>query len=177
MRTTELLCSNWKWIKLLGCVGLLMLLADASLAQRRAGLCYVSNERDGTISVIDTASDRVVRTIQIGGRLRGIHLSANGRRLYVAMASPMNQRVAGADKIVEINPATGRIVAKHNVGSDPEQFAVSRDGARLYVSNEDANTASVADLKTGDVLVLAGKRETQPAPVRAETATKRRRKA
>jgi YVTN family beta-propeller protein len=36
---------------------------------------FVTNERDGTITVIDTGADRVYSTIKVGGRLRGIRLS------------------------------------------------------------------------------------------------------
>jgi len=37
-------------------------------------------------------------------------------------------------------------------GSDPENFAVSADGARLFVSNEDANAASIVDVATGRIV-------------------------
>lgn len=37
-------------------------------------------------------------------------------------------------------------------GTDPEQVAVSADGTRLYVANEDAGTASVLDVETGEIL-------------------------
>ena len=36
-------------------------------------------------------------------------------------------------------------------GSDPEEFAVSKDGPRLYISNEDVATASVVDVANGKV--------------------------
>jgi DNA-binding beta-propeller fold protein YncE len=38
------------------------------------------------------------------------------------------------------------------VGSDPEQFAISRNGDRLYVSNEDVGLASMVDILSGKVL-------------------------
>src|SRR4051812_42766876 len=98
-------------LKLIAATALLLLIAASAIAQRRAPLAYVSNERDGTISVIHTATDRVIKTIAVGGRLRGIHLGPGGRRLFVAMAWPMNQRLADPEKIVEIDTASGRIVA------------------------------------------------------------------
>src|SRR5262249_41377319 len=39
-----------------------------------------------------------------------------------------------------------------HAGADPEQLAVSPDGARLYVANEDAAQVSVVDLATGTVV-------------------------
>jgi YVTN family beta-propeller protein len=64
----------------------------ACAAQPRASVAYVSNEKDGTITVIDTRTDEVISTINIGGRLRGIHLSPDGKKLYVAMTIPSNLR-------------------------------------------------------------------------------------
>src|ERR1051326_4204785 len=59
------------------CVKLLLI---AGCTHNPAGpLAFVTNERDGTITVIDTNTDRVYSTIKVGGRLRGIRLSPDGR--------------------------------------------------------------------------------------------------
>ena len=58
-----------------------LILALACLSQARAApFAYVPNERSGTVSVIDTASDQVVATIKTGGKPRGIAASPDGRR-------------------------------------------------------------------------------------------------
>ena len=44
-------------------------------------LAFVTNERDGTITVIDTGADRVYSTIKVGGRLRGIRLNPDRTRV------------------------------------------------------------------------------------------------
>ena len=36
-------------------------------------------------------------------------------------------------------------------GSDPETFDISRDGSTLFVSNEDAGTASIVDIASGKI--------------------------
>src|SRR5215208_1267975 len=92
------------------------------VAQRHAPVAYVSNEKDGTITVIDTQTDEVVSTINVGGRLRGIHLSRDGRKLYVAMTIPSNLRGNEADKVMVVDTSNGNIIAKYDVGTDPEQF-------------------------------------------------------
>src|SRR5690606_41913821 len=43
-----------------------------------AELVYVTNEDEGTISIISTASQRVVGEIEVGTRPRGIEVSENG---------------------------------------------------------------------------------------------------
>src|SRR5207253_10160689 len=63
----------------------LLILALACLSQARAApFAYVPNERSGTVSVIDTASDQVVATVKTGGKPRGIAATPDGRRLYVS---------------------------------------------------------------------------------------------
>jgi YVTN family beta-propeller protein len=123
-------------------------------APKPAGpLAYVSNERDGTISVIDTGADEVIQTIKVGARPRGIRLSPDGSRVYVASSTPSGQTYRDADnKIVAVDATTGEVVAKYHIGSDPEQLAVSRDGTKLYASNEDAGTVSVVDVRTCELI-------------------------
>src|SRR5437762_1679058 len=69
------------------CVKLLFLtFALSGCATKPSGpFAYVTNERDGTISVIDTKTDQVVSTIKVGGRLRGIRLSADRSKIWVAI--------------------------------------------------------------------------------------------
>jgi len=49
-----------------------LLPALASSALQAAPFAYVPNEKSGTLSVIDTATDQVVRQIAAGKRPRGI---------------------------------------------------------------------------------------------------------
>ena len=122
-------------------------------ASRRGPLAYVTNERDGTVTVIDTAGDRVVETWRIGGRLRGVRLSADGRTVYVASSTPSGKSYdARENHVAAIDAGTGEVSQKYEVGTDPEQLAVLPDGSRLYASNEDAGTATVVDIKTGKAL-------------------------
>jgi YVTN family beta-propeller protein len=51
-----------------------------------------------------------------------------------------------------IDVATRKVIARHAAGTDPEQFAVTPDGTRLYSSNEDAGTASGTNLGSGKVV-------------------------
>lgn len=113
---------------------------------------YVSNERDGTVTVIDTQTDRVLTTIDVGARPRGIRTSPDGKLVYVALSFSSQQTPGTINKIAAIDAATGKVVAKYDAGTDPEQFAVSTDGSRLFISNEDAGTASIVDTASGKVV-------------------------
>src|SRR5947209_13790821 len=65
-------------------------------------LAFVSNEKDGTVTVIDTATDTPVFSIQVGARPRGIGTSPDGQLRYVALSYPVNKR-EGEDKIAAID--------------------------------------------------------------------------
>ena len=134
------------------CVKLLLVaLAAASCTNRPSGpLAFVTNERDGTITVIDTARDRVWSTLKVGGRLRGIRLSPDRSRIWVAISYPTNQS-QGEDKIAELD-LKGNVIAKYEAGTDPENFVVDYNATRLYIANEDAGTASITDVKANHVI-------------------------
>ena len=114
-------------------------------------LVFVTNERDGTISVVDAAEVRVVDTISTGGRPRGIRISTDCTRAYVAVSAPFeDQQAEGFDKIVVIDTANGKTLDSINVNTDPEQLAVDPEQKYIYVSNEDTGTATLTDIATGE---------------------------
>ena len=135
-------------------------------ARNRAGeLVYVTNEGSGELTVLDPSSDSIVATIPVGTRPRGVRVSADGRRVYVALSGsprcppPMSDEECarlGADKskdgIGEVDAASHRLLRVLPGGSDPETFDLSRDGARIFVSNEDVDSASFVDVASGTIL-------------------------
>lgn len=124
---------------------------------------YVSNEIGGTVSVIDVATRQVVYTIPVGKRPRGIRTSPDGRTVYVALSGspiggpnvdesklpPPDRRFDG---IGAIDTTTGMLTRVLPGGTDPEQFAVSLDGSRLFIANEDAGLTTVLDVGTGKIV-------------------------
>jgi YVTN family beta-propeller protein len=137
---------------------------------------FVSNEKSGTLTVINGADFKAVATIPVGKRPRGIHASPDGRTIYVAVSGtpiepPPKLDAAGnpifekshdddddsakadkaADGIVVVDVAQQKPLRKLSAGSDPEQFCVSRDGKRLFISNEDVGTATVLGAETGKI--------------------------
>jgi YVTN family beta-propeller protein len=120
---------------------------------------YVSNERSGDISVIDGATDAVVATFKAGKRPRGIHAAPDGKRLFVTvsgsprMAPGLDENRAPADKTADglavIDPVEHKLIDRWHVGSDPEQFAISKDGKFAFIANEDDASALIVDLGSG----------------------------
>jgi YVTN family beta-propeller protein len=137
---------------------------------------YVTNEKSGDVTVIDGASLKAVATFPVGKRPRGIHASPDGKTVYVALSgtpiegppeldaqgNPIFKRDQdddddddaadkSADGVGVIDVAARKLVKKISVGSDPEEFDISQDGKRLFVSNEDVKTASSVDIVNGKV--------------------------
>src|SRR5438132_7276143 len=120
---------------------------------------YVSNERSEDVSVIDGATDEVVATFRVGKRPRGIHAAPDGKRLFVTlsgsprMAPGIDENRAPADKTADglgvIDPAARKLIDRWHVGSDPEQFAISKDGKFAFIANEDDASALIVDLSSG----------------------------
>lgn len=123
----------------------------------------VTNERSGTLSVIDGNSRKLVSTVQLGKRPRGLKLSPDGKLLYVALSgSPiagpgvdeksLPPADKGADGIGVLDTTTLKLVTILRGVSDPEQLAVSGDGKRLYIASEDTGRAIVLDAATGKLI-------------------------
>jgi YVTN family beta-propeller protein len=70
-----------KWRRLI----LAICLALAPAVEANAYTAYVSNEKGNTISVIDTAAWKVVDTIKVGQRPRGIALTKDQKYVMVAV--------------------------------------------------------------------------------------------
>ena len=47
---------------------------------------FVTNETSGDLSVIDVASQKVIATIPLGKRPRGVQVSPDGSKVYVALS-------------------------------------------------------------------------------------------
>src|SRR5512138_3486217 len=80
----------------------LLLPSSACRRQNSGPRAYVSNERDGTISVIDLQTNQVVSSIKVGGRPRGIRIGPDNKTIWVAVSYPSNQQHK-ADAIAVVN--------------------------------------------------------------------------
>jgi YVTN family beta-propeller protein len=123
---------------------------------------YVSDETGTEVVVVDPQSRQVVQRIQVGKRPRGIRLSHDGTRLFVALSgspiggpgvdeSKLPPADRAADGIGVIDVATHTVIKKYKSGQDPESFAIAADDKLLFVSNEDEGALSVLDLASGEV--------------------------
>jgi YVTN family beta-propeller protein len=136
-----------------------LLLVSAMRAEPTSYLVFVSNERSGDVTVIDGTTDDVLGIFPVGKRPRGIHATPDGRRVFVTlsgsprMAPGLDENRAPADKRADalgvIDPSQRKLIDRWHVGSDPEQFAISKDGKFAFIANEDDASVSIVDLDSG----------------------------
>src|SRR5262245_11206957 len=103
----------------------------------------------GTVSVIDTSSNTVLRSIDVGLHPSGMAMSPGGDRLFVTNAN--------SDSISVIDTSTDSVVKTLHVGeagpdgapilgSSPNAVTVSPDGKTIYVANAANNAIAVVDV-------------------------------
>ncbi|MBO9621486.1 MAG: hypothetical protein J7500_02115 [Sphingomonas sp.] len=106
---------------------------------------FVSNWSSESVSVIDTATNQVIRTLHVGMNPNDMKLSADGR-LFVACSNDNSVHV--------IDTATLRVTERISTtqtplapeGSTPDALAVDDARKLLYIANADNNSLAVATI-------------------------------
>lgn len=119
------------------------------------GRLWVSNGESANLSVIDTTSRTVVKTVSMprGSRPWGLVFDPNGSALWVALED--------LGRVLRLNPTTGAQTGLVDAGGPVRHLSASADGARLYASRfvtprvpgEDTATPQMAGVG-GQVLVV-----------------------
>jgi 40-residue YVTN family beta-propeller repeat len=116
---------------------------------------YITNSGDNTVSVIDTATNKVTAMILVGDDPVGVAVTQDGKKAYVTNFFDHTISVIDATK--------NKVTATISVENAPRGVAVSPDGKRVYVphsevGNPSNNTILVIDTATNKVeaTVLVG---------------------
>jgi YVTN family beta-propeller protein len=136
---------------------------EAALANPTAFRLYVSNEVSGDLSIIDSSTYKVLATVPLGKRPRGIHPSPDRKTIYIAVSgspvagpgvdeSTLPPPDRSADGVAVFDVKQNKVVRTIHAGADPENFDVSPDGTQLFVSNEDTAEVSIVDVASGTVV-------------------------
>ena len=107
---------------------------------------YVSDESGGGELVIDGPTSRRVTTIPLGGGAGNTIYDPDSERILVAVQT--------RDEVVEIDPRTDRVTARHQLkgASRPHGMALDAAGRLLFVANEGNATLLTVDLRTMAVI-------------------------
>ncbi len=107
------------------------------------GRAYVANFGSDTVSVIDTSSNTVVATVNVGTQPYAVAVTPNGTKAYVANCG---------GNVFVIATSNNTVSAKVVVGGCPYDVAITPDGTRAYVVRDNANSVWAIDTSSNTVV-------------------------
>ncbi|MED5814597.1 hypothetical protein VST63_19745 [Mycolicibacterium sp. 050232] len=113
---------------------------------------YTCNNDSGTVSVIDTATKKMIGAIHVATTTAGMAIHPSGTKLYVV--TPKNNGPAAAETVGAvrvIDTVTNKLTANIPIGDFPVGVAIHPNGTRLYVGCLENNSVKVVDLATASV--------------------------
>jgi YVTN family beta-propeller protein len=114
----------------------------AQAAASRIPYAYVTNINpggNGTVSVINTSTNTVVKTVPVGREPEGVAITPNGSYAYVANV--------GSGTVSVIKTSTDTVVKTVEVGGVPEGVAITPNGNYAYVTTG-VHPGTVSVIKT-----------------------------
>jgi YVTN family beta-propeller protein len=138
----------------LGCGPVLLLAfclqvpSTGASGQRSQPQVYVTNSASNTLSVVDTATNRMVATISVESSPVAVASGPDGKTVFTVGSRGPDE--AGA--LFIIDASTYAVTAEATVGKTPSDVAVSPDGRRAYVTNLNSADLTVVDAASGAVL-------------------------
>jgi len=118
----------------------------AITAHNQGQRAYVTLGTDlaGEVVFINTLSNSVEKTVEVGQNPFGIAVTPDGKKLYVANSN--------AASVSVVDTATGQVINKMQVGINPLRVAVTPDGSKVFVTNKVSNTVSVINTATDSLI-------------------------
>ena len=117
----------------------------SSYVYQGQGLAYIANYNSSNVSVINTSSDLVVATVNVGSNPRAVAILPDGTKAYVANN--------GSSTVSVILASTLTVSSTITVDNFPYALAVTPDGTQVYSVNSNAGT--VQAISTATDLVTA----------------------
>lgn len=112
-------------------------------------LLYVANRRSGTLSIVDTAKNRVLAETPVGKLLSEMTLAPDHRTLLVTDEAAHELLLVDISSTTVSTP-TFRVRQRIGVSPYPVAVAVTRDGKFAYVTSLWSRRLSIVDLTSGD---------------------------
>jgi len=108
-----------------------------------APFAYITNFGSSNVSVIDTATNQVTATVNVGVQPDGVAVTPDGKKVYVGNNNDGTVSV--------IDTSTNTVTATVTVGTNPNGIVVSPDGTKVYVACYSTNNIFVIDTATNTV--------------------------
>lgn len=96
---------------------------------------YVANSAGNDIHVIDTATNKVIRRVEVGPQPHGLVATADGRQMFLTIENTAGE----TGELLWYDPMADRVTRRMPVGPRPNQLACTPDGKLAYVPCDDAS--------------------------------------
>jgi YVTN family beta-propeller protein len=107
---------------------------------------YTANNGDGTVSVINAATNTVQTTISAGPSPAELAISSDGSKLYVS-----NEVSSGSVTVIDLANGNSAQTIK-GAGRNPFGLALTPDGSQLWVADFGGNAVKLVDTSTNTVI-------------------------
>jgi YVTN family beta-propeller protein len=105
---------------------------------------WVGNSGDGTVSIIDTVSKKVVATVDVKAKHSNrVKFTLDGKRVLISDL--------GSGDLIVMDAAARKEVKRMHLGSSVEGILMQPDGTRAFVAVSGDNKVAIVDLKTLEV--------------------------
>jgi YVTN family beta-propeller protein len=122
----------------------LFALAPVGHAQPAAPKLYVGLFGDNSVGVIDTGSNKMIKTIPIAKGPHGLVITPDGKWLYAS---------SDGDSVVSIiNTSTDEVTGTIDAGAMPHGLAITPDGSRVLVAGFGSNLVEAIDTSTNQLV-------------------------
>ncbi len=110
----------------------------------KRNLLYVVTKENNSLYVLDLKTKKTVGKYQLDGEGYTCLLSNDKSELYISCW--------GCDKLIVFNTTTRTISQQINVGDNPNDICLTKNGKYLFVANSNDNSVSVIDLRLKKVI-------------------------
>ena len=122
-----------------------------------AGIMYVVTKENNSFYAINLSSKKIIQQIQLEAEAYSCLLSPNKKELYISLW--------GGHKVLVYSTTQNKITDKINVGNNPNELLLSKNGNYLFVANANDNSVSVIDIKKRTVIEVLNAALYPDAPI------------
>lgn len=112
----------------------------------KRNLLYVVTKEDNSLYIVNLNTKKILGKYQLGGEAYTCLLSPDRKELYISCW--------GCDKLIVFNTITRSIDKEINVGDNPNDICLTKDGKYLFVANANDNLVSVIDVRLKKVIEI-----------------------
>jgi YVTN family beta-propeller protein len=107
----------------------------AYAAPKPVSKLYVANSSGNDIHVVDTATNKVIKRVEVGPEPHGLAATAAGDRIFITIENMKGD----SGELLWFDPKTDTVTRRMKVGPRPNQLACTPDGNLAYIPCDDAS--------------------------------------